>query len=222
MITTGMAALPRILNSMGTIWPGPTEEQRQNAPEHVAWEYVALLAAAQQVAAGYGPPLNHQVQEAFLVHLRNLAEFFHKGVAQFRRNPEVPPQRNRDNIYAVDLCSSVTWDESPFDPSTRLRRAIDKTLSHMTYSRDLKSGSSEITVAFDSQLHLHGTLVQVRRTWEAFVRALHPQYRNGLMQWLDKFAGDMGVSLNGFYADFDERAKRWGYYHFNHTPDGSI
>jgi len=32
----------------------------------------------------------------------------------------------------------------------------------------------------------------------------------------------MGVSLNGFYADFDERAKRWGYYHFNHTPDGSI
>ena len=207
---------------MGTSWDGPSEEQKQNAPEHVAWEYVSLLAAAQQMAIGHGAPLNHQVQEAFLVHLRNLAEFFNKGVNKFKENPVAPPERNRDDIYAVDLCSSVTWDESPFAHSTQLRRSIDKTLSHMTYSRDLKSGSSEITVAFDGQLHLHGTVNLVRRTWEFFLEDLHPQYRDGLLQWLDMHAAGMGVSLNGFYAEFDERAKMWKHWEFNRTPDGSI
>jgi hypothetical protein len=206
---------------MGTTWSGPTEEQRQNAPEHVAWEYVALLAAAQQMAVGHCPPVNHQVQEAFLVHLRNLAEFFHKGVAEFRTNPAVPPPRPQDNIYAVDFCSSVEWDEGPFDPKTRLRRAIDKTLSHMTYSRDLTSSSSEIAVAFDGRFHLHGAVVLVRRTWEAFLGSLCFQYREGLMRWLDKHAGGMGLSLNGFDTQFAKRAREWNW-RLNETPDGPI
>ena len=85
-------------------WPGtPTKTQIRNAPKHIAWEYVALLAAAQQTAEGHPPPINHQVEEAFLVHLRNLAEFFHQGAAEFKKNPAVLPRRQRDNIYEGTL-----------------------------------------------------------------------------------------------------------------------
>jgi hypothetical protein len=211
---------------MGAIWHGtPTPAQRRKAPKHIAWEYVALLAAAQQMAEGHGPPINHQVQEAFLVHVRNLAEFFHKGVAEFRNNPAALPRRNRDNIYAVDLCSSVFWDEKPFDPKTRLRRAIDKTLSHMTYSRDLNSGSSEIDVAFDGRHHAHGTVKLMRRTWDEFLRSLRPKYLPDLTFWLEKHANlrdGMQVSLTGFEERFNLKVKQWKSWEFNRTPDGAI
>ena len=85
-------------------WPRtPTKTQIRNAPKHIAWEYVALLTAAQQTAEGHPPPINHQVEEAFLVHLRNLAEFFHQGAAEFKKNPAVLPRRQRDNIYEGTL-----------------------------------------------------------------------------------------------------------------------
>jgi hypothetical protein len=208
---------------MGSSWSGtPTKKQLQNAPEHVAWEYVALLAAAQQMAEGHGPPINHQVQEAFLVHLRNLAEFFHQRVGEFRKNPAVLPCRKRDNIYAVDLCASVSWDEILFDPKTRLRRAIDKTLSHMTYSRDLSSGVSEIDVAFDGQFHLHGTVTLIRRTWDAFLKSLRPEYQADLYRWLAKHSEGMHVSLDTFDDQFENIASRWSHWRFSQTPDGPI
>jgi hypothetical protein len=216
-------ALRHILGCMGSTWPGtPTKKQIQNAPEHIAWEYVALLAAAQQMGEGHGPPINHQVQEAFLVHLRNLAEFFHQGVVEFRKNPAVLPCRKRDNIYAVDLCSSVSWHETLFDPKTRLRRAIDKTLSHMTYSRDLSSGSSEIDLAFDGRFHVHGTVTLIRRTWDAFLKSLRPEYQADLSSWLAKHAEGMRVSLGTFDDQFEKMARRWSHWRFNQTPDGPI
>src|SRR2546425_209688 len=205
---------------MGSNWSGtPTNKQIENAPEHIAWEYVALLAAAQQVAEGHGPPINHQVQEAFLVHLRNLGEFFHQGVAEFRKNPAVLPCRKRDNIYAVDLCSSVSWHEKRFDPKTRLRRAIDKTLSHMTYSRDLSSGSSEISVAFDGRFHVHGTVTLIRRTWDAFLKSLRPEYQANLSHWLAKHAEGMRVSLDNFDDQYEKMARRGAHLRLNQKPD---
>ena len=210
---------------MGNPMSTPTHEQKLSAPDHVTWEYVSLLAAAQQMAEDHRPPINHLVQEAYLVHLRNLAEFFDKGVTAFKENQGVPPARDRDNIYAVDLCRSVKWDAKPFSPKTRLRRAIDKTLSHMTYSRDLSSGFSEIGVAFHGPSHVHGTLMLVRRAWEKFLDSLDPQYTESVAQWLDTHAEHMGVSLGSFYTQFDQKAKHWQHcadWHLNETPDGPI
>jgi hypothetical protein len=208
---------------MGSTWPGkPTEKQIQNAPEHIAWEYAAVLVAAREMAQGHGPPINHQVQEAFLVHVRNLAEFFHQGAAEFRSNPAAPPCRKRDNIYAVDLCLFVSWDETRFDPQTRLRRAIDKTLSHLTYSRNLSTGSSEIDVAFDGQFHMHGTAKLIRRTWDAFLTSLRPEYYADLSDWLARHAEMMRVPLGNFDDEFEILARRWSHWRFNQTPDGPI
>lgn len=159
------------------------------------------------------------------MHLRNLAEFFNQGVSEFRKNPGGLPRRKRDNIYAVDLCSSVSWDEAPFDPKTRLRRAIDKTLSHMTYSRDLSSGSSEIDVAFDGWLHVHGTVMLIRRTWDTFLKSVRPEYQADLASWVAKHAegsNGMGVSIANFDDQFNRTAKRWRHWRFNQTPDGTV
>ncbi|HEY6343617.1 MAG TPA: hypothetical protein VIY49_19145 [Bryobacteraceae bacterium] len=193
-----------------------------SASEHVAWEYTALLAAAAQMAEGHGPPINHEVQESFLVHVRNLAEFFHKGVGKFRRDRSVPPVRSRDNIYAVDLVTAVSWNESLFDPGTKLRRAIDKTLSHMTYSRDLRSGQSEIDVAFEARLHAHGTVKLLRRTWFLFWDDLRPDVRASAESWMRTHADGLALSLQTFDADFEARVRRLRTWKLDITPDGPV
>jgi len=200
----------------------PTQELIQSAPEHVAWEFVALLAAAHQMAMPHRPPRNHQAQEAFLVHLRNLAEFFHSGVAQFKANLGVLVSRRHDNIFAVDLCESVKWDETPFHKRTRLRRAIDKTLFHITYSRNLRSGVSEIDIAFDGRLHLHGTIRMIRHAWDGFIDSLRPDCRAELDRWVGQHSRDMLPSLNTFDVDFERMARGWSHWRFNETPDGLI
>jgi hypothetical protein len=192
------------------------------ASEHVAWEYTALLAAATQMAQGHRSPVNHEVQESFLVHVRNLAEFFHKGVAEFRRDPIILPVRRQDNIYAVDLVTNASWDETLFDPATKLRRAIDKTLSHMTYSRDLRSGQSEIGVAFDGRFHAHGTVKLIRRTWVQFWGDLRTDVRARLEEWIKEHAAGLALSLDDFDSEFDRRVRRWGTWQLDTTPDGPV
>lgn len=188
---------------MGNSWSGvPSREQVQNAPKHIAWEYVALLAAAQQMAVSHEPPINHLVGVAFLVHLRNLAEFFYKGAADFRKNAATLPSRRQDNIYAVDLCSLVLWDEAPFNARTLL-------------------GFSEISIAFDGQFHLHGTVTLIRRTWDAFLQSLRPEYQKDLSDWLAKHAGGMQLSLIRFDHEFEKMARRC-HWRFNQTPDGPV
>ena len=83
---------------MGKSKWNPTDEQKLSALDHMAWEYVSLLAAAQQMAEDHRPPINHLVQDAYLVHLRNMAEFFDKGVAAFKENQGVPSAPDRDNL----------------------------------------------------------------------------------------------------------------------------
>jgi hypothetical protein len=149
-------------------------------------------------------PINHVLQEAFLVHVRVLAEFFRKGVAEFIPT-QMPPDRAEDDILAVDFCSRVEWEPSPFERSTKLITAINKTLSHLTYSRD------SIAVPFDAHLHAHGTLRLMRQTWEKFVSVIRSEYlspncREDIHYWLRKHA-EADAKL-GVLGDFDNRFDR--------------
>jgi len=47
----------------------PTTDQIKNATKDVAWEYAALLGAALEMGQGHADPINHEVQEGFLVHV---------------------------------------------------------------------------------------------------------------------------------------------------------
>jgi hypothetical protein len=207
---------------MGNGWV-PGQELIAHAPEHVSWEYVSLLAAALEMTNAHPPPVNHEVQEAFLVHVRNLADFFNRGVGQFRDDPSTLPARGKDDIYAVDLCTCVKWDETSFDDETQLRHAINKALSPMTYSRDLRAGKSKVGTAFRGPSHAHGTVMLIRRTWDRFVPCLKPQIEVKLRYWLEKHSKDMKLApLYSFDARYENAVRRWSHWSLNKTPDGVI
>lgn len=149
----------------------PSPDQITRASRDVAWEYTCLLSAALEMTnPRHASPLNHLVQEAFLGHLRNLAEFFREGVPEFKKTRK-PPGRLRDNIYAVDFCQSVGWQTEGFAHDRNLVKAINKTLSHMTYSRDSASTSH---ACFVGPTHLHGTVKLMRQTWKSFLASMRP------------------------------------------------
>jgi hypothetical protein len=202
----------------------PAPDQIKAACKDVAWEYAAMLGAALEMAKGPEGPTNHFVQEAFLVHVRNLGEFFRKGVKEFRQDPSQPPLRDEDNIFAVDFCSTVLWDETPFNRDRKLPTAINKTLSHMTYSR--KPGS--LSDPFDGYRHAHGTVILLRRTWSNFMASMQPSLREcpeSIEVWLgkhtnpnDKFG--LRVDLVQFEHQFERLVSQRSEWLRNQTPDG--
>jgi hypothetical protein len=168
----------------------------------------------------------HLVEQAFLVHVRSLAEFFREGVDKFGQGPS-PAQRNNDNIRAVDFCDEVRWCKKPFGKDTKLIRAINKTLSHMTYSRRLET---EIDVVFDGHFHVHGTVKLISRTWRAFLDSVSPKFLNPLCQedihfWLDKHTLEWPIRFSELENEFEQWNQRWArecpeYWLLNQTPDG--
>jgi len=205
----------------------PTTDQIKNASKDVAWEYAALLGAALEMSQDHAPPISHEVQESFLVHVRNLAEFFRCGVREFKQNPLVRVPRGNDNIYAVDFCVSVKWDETWFGTGEKLIKAINKTLSHMTYSRDLTLGLSEIAFPFDGHLHVHGTVKLMRRTWADFLRSMNPDYVSpshptDIEYWLGVHTKKWRWRFCEMEDEFENRARGWSHWKLNETPDGPV
>lgn len=144
-----------------------------------------FLAAALKIAEGPSWPANHFAQGCFLVHARNLAEFFRQGAREFKDNPGrvILREKERDNIYAVDLCARVEWDDKPFHEDSPLVRAINKTLSHLTYSRDHASGTRQID-RFDGSAHVHGTVQLFYQTWTRFIASLKPGHQEKIERWI--------------------------------------
>jgi hypothetical protein len=217
--------------------PPPTDDQIKKASKDVAWEYVAMLAAAREMANGHVPgepieeafltsPINSLIQDAFLVHARNLAEFFHEGVEAFKKAPGPPPRRN-DNIYAVDFCRSVSWQSEPFDRNKKLIKAINKTLSHMTYSR---ARTSKNRAFFEGAEHVHGTVQLISRTWGNFIisvrpELLQPQCAEDIHFWLAEHTKGWPVKFSDLEREFEAHAQqrvldcKW---ELNRTPDGLV
>ncbi len=204
--------------------PLPTPDQIKSASKDVAWEYAALLGAALEMAAGHEEPLNHEVQESFLTHVRNLAVFFRSGVKEFRQNPSAPVPRGENDIYAVDFCASVQWDETPFHKKKKLLMAINKTLSHMTYSRDRAATDH---AHFEGYEHVHGTVRLMSRTWGDFMKSLSPDYMRPLCpldiaHWLDVHTRNWRIKFSSLETEFERCAKSSPHWKLNQTPDGPI
>jgi hypothetical protein len=198
----------------------PQAHEIKSATTDVAWEYVMLLGAALEMVKAPGPPINHMAQEVFLVHARNLAEFFCGGIPAFKKI-QTPPDRSRDNIYAVDFCSSVGWNVKALKPDRMLVKAVNKTLSHMTYSRDR---GSKTHAHFEGYLHLHGTVKLFRQTWAGFLKSAKLEYVTDINHYLGEHTKGW-VKLSDFESEFDTRvaqlvrASKWA---LNQTPDGLV
>jgi hypothetical protein len=186
----------------------PNSDQIKRASKDVAWEYVTLLGAALEMAKGSKAPLNHLVQEAFLVHVRNMAEFFREGVTEFEKN-NAPPDR-AGYIYAVDFCDSVGWQWKPFDGGSKLIKVINQSLSHMTYGRDSNVAGH---IHFEGREHVHGIVKLMRNTWGDFLKSvkpqfLQPQYREDIRYWLVEHTKEWSVTFGNLESNFEEAVKR--------------
>jgi len=172
------------------------------------------------MAEGPGAPINHFVQEAFLVHTRNLGEFFREGARTFEAN-QPPPEREQNKILAVDFCSSVSWRPQLFTESSKLISAINQSLSHMTYHRDRAAKGH---AHFEGSLHVHGTVELMRRTWGEFMQCvkpefLHPHYREDINYWLVEHTKEWRVPFNRLENRFEEAVKRWPHWILNRTAE---
>jgi hypothetical protein len=200
----------------------PTPEQIERASKDVAWEYAALLGAALEMASAPTPPLNHFVQEAFLVHVRNLAEFFREGIEEFQKTT-TPPDRP-GYIYAVDFCDSVRWNPAPLGAGTNLIRVINQSLSHMTYGRD-SAGRGH--VHFEGFEHAHGIVKLMRKTFEDFLKSvkpefLQPQLQEDIPYWLVEHTKEWSASFADFGSTFEREVRRRPGWKLDLTPDGPV
>jgi hypothetical protein len=213
----------------------PKDSQIAAAGEDVAWEYLCVHLAALEMTKGHPHPVNHLVEQAFLVHVRSMAEFFWNGVAAFRLSPNSAPiSRTKDDVYAVDFCSDVRWCERHFGRhkfgDTELIKVINKTLSHMTYSRRL---DREIGDAFVGYLHVDGTVKLMRRTWEKFLESISPRFRRpectqDIEYWIHWHSKEWPLKLPQIESEFERRSQELSQreppseWTLNQTPDGPL
>lgn len=141
--------------------------------------------------------------------MRNLAEFFREGVPAFRKAP-VPPSRDRDNIYAVDFCFALGWHPKPFAHDRELIKAINKTLSHMTYSRDR---AAKTHAQVEGHSHLHGTVKLLRQTWGDFLKSIRPEFLQpqnpqDIHYYLNYHTRNWSTKFGELEAEFEARVKQ--------------
>jgi len=200
----------------------PTPQQIKSASKDVAWEYVTLLGSALEMAKDTKAPIGHFAKEAFLVHVRNLAEFFRDGIEEFQKT-KIPPDRP-GYIYAVDFCDSVRWNPKPFGGRTNLIRVINQSLSHVTYGRD---SAARGHVHFEGSEHVHGIVKLMRKTWDDFLKSVKPEFllphlQEDIPYWLVEHTKDWSVHFVDFESTFEKEARRWPNWKFDLTPDGPV
>jgi hypothetical protein len=92
--------------------------------EHLRYELQLLLFTGQQLGRGPIPVMRSVLIESFVIHLRNLIDFFYT------------PRSKEDDVIAEDFCPG--WNESISNTLKGAKERANKELSHITLGR--KSG----------------------------------------------------------------------------------
>jgi len=164
-------------------------------------------------------PTNILIHDATLTHLRALAEFF-----WFRKGAQPGPPSQIDptkpDLFARYYCDRLCWDPAPFDRSSNLMKALDKSVAHLTLARDLSDADVGIEAPWDGPTHLHGTAMLMLRTWENFMVGVRPDHRPHFDEWLACHAKAFGVSLASFETDLTRivRSRIGNGYRLNSIP----
>jgi hypothetical protein len=164
--------------------------------QDLAHEFVSCLAAAQEMQnSKHETPVNHLIQDAFLVHYRALREFF--------RGSE-----DKDNVQAVHCVDCVAWNLAPFQSRCGIEVAINKCLSHLTYSRDPELPDTEMTISWDGPSHLVGAVRVLLEAWGKFTDHILPDLKQAFQHELEKKAGEYRLDIEAFKRDYEIRARR--------------
>jgi hypothetical protein len=92
--------------------------------EHLLYELQLLLFTGQELGRVPIPVMRSVLIESFLIHLRNLIDFFYT------------PRTKEDDVIAADFCPG--WNESISNTLKSAKERANKELSHITLGR--KSG----------------------------------------------------------------------------------
>lgn len=195
--------------------------QLETALEHVVWEYACFLGTAREMATSHPPPRNHLFQNTYLIHARSLMGFLYSGAEDRKKRATGWIRRKMDDIYAVDFCDKVGWDNRAFSNESKLAVAINKTLTHLTYSRNMTSPSSQLDSAFHGPSHLHGTTRLFVRAMEKFSLSLLPEFRQAYRLFLDEKEREWNIAAPVVLAYLDTWATQARASKFL-TPDGLI
>lgn len=187
---------------------------------HVCYTYVAFLAGALQMLRPHPCPVNVLIQDATLVHLRALAEFF-----QFRQGDALgPPSRineERPNLRAQYYCDRPPcWTSKHFQrkPPSNLMMALDRGLAHLSLGRALSDACHRIRVPWHGPAHLHGAVMLILDTWDAFLRCINPCFENDIASGLKRHEHGFEVSLSEFRNRFTAEVSRLRVYQLNALP----
>lgn len=132
------------------------------AIHHIVHEYANFVASAEMAirgrdcdGRGFEPSINTHVSHAFYLNCRKLADFFQNRT-----------ERNADDVVAMHFAVGYF---AKLPVNDRWRKAINKQLAHVTYSRDISP--EEITA--EAQLALYDEL---KSEWRRFRAALPDVY----------------------------------------------
>jgi hypothetical protein len=141
--------------------------------EHLFYELQYLWFSASKLARMTKPsPMSSVLIESFVIHLRNLIDFFY-----------IPAGKERpDDVIAADFCPG--WSESMSSTLETARERANKELSHLTLGR--KSGSDPTKTWDFVGLFREVSNVAKRFAAQAPPTKLSPE----IAKWLDTFHGN--------------------------------
>jgi hypothetical protein len=141
------------------------EAEFQSAVWHVVYEYGNLISAGELLQKPLTPPINTHVQDAFLISVRKLADFF--TVLPKEYDVVASDYTNSPQIYNLP-----TWNQ--------WSKAIDRQLAHITWKRDQGwNGSANKPL-----------MEELRAAWKLFLKNLDPKYKAEFEQNIAKRKGD--------------------------------
>jgi hypothetical protein len=175
---------------------------------HVCYEYISFLAGADEMLnPRHVEPVNRLIQDATLVHTRNLAEFFF-----FRPGDRLglpPSPVDRSDLKALYYCDKPPkWTCNRFERESNLMNSLDKHLAHLSLAREINNPKFQVSGKWDGPTHIHGAVRLVMDTWNSFQTCVDSCYQDSFVCTLreaEKSAG--GFSISTFLSSFDARVR---------------
>lgn len=129
-----------------------TDADLLDAVRHVVYEYANLVSAGRLLETPLAPPINTHVQDAFLLSVRKMADFF-------IREPKQHDVAAFDFTTSRVVYSLPTWSQWEV--------AVDKQLAHVTWKRDQSwDGSANKPL-----------LQELETAWKLFLSKLDPKFQ---------------------------------------------
>jgi hypothetical protein len=146
--------------------------------DHLLYEWQLFLFTKKELSEEIGGPMRFVLIESFLIHLRNLIDFFYTTGRD-------------DDVVAADFCPG--WNERISDKLREAKARANKELTHLTLKRRHVSDPSKVW-------DMDGLFQEVHVAAKAFVAKASPaKLHPNVEQWVMRFSGPSSKDLTDLY-----------------------